>query len=266
MLTLAVTLSLTLAAVPPPKPTPGSRCKEAFATMAREMDLAEFYAGAQKKGWTDAAEKIPAYFEPHCQALKDDAFACVAKAKGKEMRGCRDAMEALGKAMVRYSEEKEPGGFERFQLRAMQTEPKVVLRTAQTTAQMLVADAPDAKTFRFPASAGPSPAADCCATAEKACPPNPKDFEHASWEALGVHPEGKVRYHYTLTTSGVGPAATFVLRAEGDPQCKGVKDIWEVKGRMEKGALVSDPPVNLTPPKDPAAAPAPAPAAKPTVR
>ena len=157
---------------------------------------------------------------------------------------------------------------ERFQLRAMQTEPKVVLRTAQTTAQMLVADAPDAKTFRFPASAGPSPAADCCATAEKACPPNPKDFEHASWEALGVHPEGKVRYHYTLTTSGVGPAATLVLRAEGDPQCKGVKDIWEVKGRMEKGALVSDPPVNLTPPKDPAAAPAPtpAPAAKPAAK
>lgn len=219
-------------------PTKEARCQAGFDA----MDVA---LGIRKKGFVEldkkypgAGEAITKKFLARCSALPDDAIDCPSTKKGMELKSCAPAMDALQKSMTEHIEEKDPGAFDRFKLASMQSEAKANLKAISSGLKALHAEAADPSKFAFPASVGRTPALDCCAQPEMVCRADATTFAHATWKAIGWVTDTRLRYGYELSSKGKGLAATFLIRASGDPQCKGKQDTWEVTGAIKDGVLV----------------------------
>lgn len=232
-------LSLLLTLSPPSKE---AQCKGSFDHLDTSLGIRKNMFGQMEQKYPDAGENITKKFLGKCAQLPDADIACPLGKTGNQLKECKAFMETLQQAVAAFMEEKDPGSFDRFQLKSMQTEARANLKAISVGLKSLYAEATDLKTFAFPASAPKTPAEDCCKSPDKACVADAKTFAHASWQALGFRTDGKLRYQYELTSKGKGPTASFTLRASGDPQCKGKKESWTVTGTV-KGAdlIVTDP-------------------------
>jgi predicted small lipoprotein YifL len=91
---------------------------------------------------------------------------------------------------------------------------------------------------QFPASAGPTPEAGCCAAlggsdlnGDDACDDDPERFSGETWLALNFQPSGKHYYAYQFTSNGkTGNEAEFTASAFGDLDCDGIRSTFEVRG------------------------------------
>jgi len=212
-------------------PSPAQRCEKVWqgfeADAKFQKDLVE-----PMKTRPGVFEKFKAHFLENCATKKVEDLECAQKAPGlPAIKSCQGVGEAFAVAMM-HPDVVDPKEFERYRLRTMQSEAKVNLRAMSTGLQMLAADAADPKTFKLPASAGPSPKQDCCKTEGK-CAPDAKAWEHPTWKALMFAPMDPTRYHYAFEAKG----NAFVLRAKGDPACSGKEEIWEVAGTLKDGDI-----------------------------
>ncbi len=232
-------LSLLLTLSPPSK---DAQCKGTFDALDTGLGIKKMMFAQMEQKYPDAGENITKKFIAKCTALADAEITCPIGKTGNALKECKGAMDALQQSVGAFMEEKDPGSFERFQLKSMQTEARANLKAMSTGLKSLYFEAADPKTFAFPASAPKSPAADCCKAPEKACVADAKTFAHPSFQTIGFTTEGKLRYAYEYTSKGKGPTAAFTIRASGDPQCKGKKESWTVTGTV-KGTdlIVSEP-------------------------
>jgi predicted small lipoprotein YifL len=91
---------------------------------------------------------------------------------------------------------------------------------------------------QFPASAGPTPEAGCCAAfggsdmnGDDACDDDPARFSGETWLALNFQPSGKHRYAYQfVSNSKTGNEAEFTASAFGDLDCDGIRSTFEIRG------------------------------------
>lgn len=94
--------------------------------------------------------------------------------------------------------------------------------------------AKDKAGYRFP-SAGPTPAHVPCGKTPHL--PDPKLWE-GSWKEIGFSVSEPFRYRYQIISEGVGPKATFTIRALGDLDCDGEHSTYERRGTLDaKGQL-----------------------------
>ena len=71
-----------------------------------------------------------------------------------------------------------------------------------------------------------------------ACPAQPAAWKQPTWHALDFAPRGPLRFHYSFQASGQGRAARFTVRAEGDPDCSGKRQAWELTGAEQGPGFV----------------------------
>jgi len=78
---------------------------------------------------------------------------------------------------------------------------------------------------QFPEAAGPTPATDCCASADGKCPGGDPGWTNPTWQALHFSVDHDHYYRYEFSRSSAGTAAVFSAIARGDLDCDG--DITE---------------------------------------
>lgn len=229
---MILTLSLLLLAAAPPAKS-DARCQATFDALDANLGIKKMMFAQMEQKHPDAGANITKKFLERCASFDDAAASCPATKKGREIKECTAAMEALQKSVAAFMEEKDPGSFERFELASMQSEPKANLRAISVGLKSLFAE-----NQPFPPSAPKAPADDCCKQPDKACHADEKTFAHPSWKAIGWVTDGKLRYAYEYTVKG----KSFTVRASGDPQCKGKKESWVVTGTVRgTDLIVTDP-------------------------
>ena len=98
----------------------------------------------------------------------------------------------------------------------------------------------------FPQSIGPSPwGAACQGGVPHAF--NPSDWSNewsiGSWSDLNFYIDRPFYYRYSFESQGVGSAAIFTARAEGDLNCDGINSIYEITGRIDENGQVHISPI-----------------------
>jgi hypothetical protein len=84
---------------------------------------------------------------------------------------------------------------------------------------------------------GWTPAVPPCEGGSPTYEPQGEEWEHPTWQALGFVMTTSHRYRYRFTSSGAGTKATFVVEAEGDLNCNGVRAHFARRGRVVDGRL-----------------------------
>jgi len=130
--------------------------------------------------------------------------------------------------------------FIRYKRRAAAAEATLSLsRIAFGATSYYDARAPDAGDA-FPPSTDWTPAVPPCESGSPAYEPRDEDWAHATWRALGFVMATSHRYRYRFTRIA-DPAPGFVVEAEGDLNCNGVRAHYARRGRLIDGRVVVGP-------------------------
>lgn len=228
---LAPLLALALTAAP------SDRCQAIWSGIEQGKDFKQDVVGNMLHGDASKIAKLRDHFLEGCGALPDAEQACGTAHPGRQLfRIC----PALGRVFHESATQPDVSGNELAKLReeGLAREAVAKLRDLGQNARMLRLRSGPSAEFAFPADAGPSPAVDCCATPTRTCAPDPKLWANPTWKALGFSPAEPLRFHYSFQSTGKGREASFVIRAEGDPDCSGQKQVWEVNGQSTGGKFV----------------------------
>ena len=222
MIAPAITALCLLAAAP----SPAQRCEKVWKSFEAEPKVQKELL-EPLKARPGVAEKLKAHFLENCATKSPESFECAEKTPGlAAIKGCQGIGEAFALAMT-HPDVIDPKEFERYRLRSMQGEAKVMLKSMSTGLKMLMGEQGAAAVGKL-APAGPSPTQDCCKT-EGRCAPDAKAWEHPTWKAIMFSVMDPARYHYSLEVKG----KALTLRAKGDPTCTGKEEIWETKGTIQ---------------------------------
>ena len=82
--------------------------------------------------------------------------------------------------------------------------------------------------LQFPATEVITPAASCCASTGRKCPPNPTVWDSNTWNALHFDLPDPHYYRYEYVSSGSETDASFTARALGDLDCDGNFSTFEM--------------------------------------
>jgi len=105
-------------------------------------------------------------------------------------------------------------------------------------------DGGEKNTYVFPASTGLTPSMACCDWPSGRCERVPSQWTHPTWKMLWFKPIGERfdRQYEVVSNGRSGPGARAWLRAHGDKECNGKKDVIEVEFYLdESGTLVRYP-------------------------
>jgi type II secretory pathway pseudopilin PulG len=130
--------------------------------------------------------------------------------------------------------------FIRYTRRAEATEATLSLsRIAFGATSYYESRAPDVREA-FPPSTDWTPAVPPCEGGSPLYQPRDDDWSHATWRALGFVMATAHRYRYRFTrAAGANPG--FVVEAEGDLNCNGVRAHYVRRGRLVDGKVVVGP-------------------------
>ena len=82
--------------------------------------------------------------------------------------------------------------------------------------------------LQFPLTEVVTPAASCCLSVGRKCPPNPTVWDSSTWDALHFDLPDPHYYRYEYSSSGTDTDATFTARAIGDLDCDGNLSTFEM--------------------------------------
>jgi len=225
---LALLLTLGLGA------TPAGRCGAIWSGIEQGKGFRQDVVADMLHGAPEKVATLRAHFLEGCARLPDADLACGEAHAGRALfRSC----PALGQVFHAAATAPDVAGGAIAKLReeGLAREALANLRALGQAARLLrLQDGPSAS-FEFPKSTGPTPARDCCQSAEKTCAAAAKDWLAPTWKALRFAPKGPLRFRYSFESSGKGKQARFTARAEGDPDCNGNRQVWEVTGQPEGG-------------------------------
>lgn len=218
--------------------TGSGSCVAIWSGIEKGKGFQQDVVGDVLHGDASRVERLRAHFLEGCAQLPEAEQACGDEHPGRMLfRAC----PGLGRVFHEAATQPDVSSPELAKLReeGLAREAVTQLRQLGQAARLLRLRASDKSTdFTFPADAGPTPSADCCATPSHTCAPDPKLWDVPTWKALAFAPQEPLRFHYSFHASGQGRDARFVLRAEGDPECSGQKQVWELTGQSTGGQFV----------------------------
>ena len=79
-------------------------------------------------------------------------------------------------------------------------------------------------------SVGPTPAGDCCTQPGNMCKTSSADWQNPVWQALNFEQfEDKTIYQFSYESAD---GKTFTAKVEGDADCDGTKQTWQIHGSI----------------------------------
>jgi hypothetical protein len=118
-------------------------------------------------------------------------------------------------------------------------EPEPQLQSLCAAAAAYYAASPDPKQFPPTPAVSTAPAlGSCCITTDLICAPEPALWTDPTWIDLGFSVTTPSRFSYRFTSSNVGLAATFQIRAFADFDCDSLNRSYTINGSVASDGTV----------------------------